>query len=48
MTQLQPIETAPKNGTTIIVPLNGKVRVYWDEELKTWVLNHPLHIEFDT
>jgi hypothetical protein len=42
---MRPIETAPKDGTVITVPLIGTVRVYWDHELTTWVLCHPLHIE---
>jgi hypothetical protein len=41
----KPIETAPKDGTTIIVPLNGTVRCFWCDDLKRWVLNSPLHME---
>lgn len=44
-THWQPMATAPKDGSTIIVPLTGAVRVFWCDELKTWVLNHPLHVE---
>jgi hypothetical protein len=42
---MRPIDTAPKDGTVIDVPLNAVVRVYWDPEMQTWVLCHPLHIE---
>jgi hypothetical protein len=39
----QPIETAPKDGSTIQIPIKGQVPAYWDEELKTWVLVWPQH-----
>ena len=41
----QPIATAPKDGSTVLLPLNGWVSAYWDVELQTWVLARPLHIE---
>ncbi len=42
----EPIETAPKDGTEVYLELTTKwVRGYWDDELKTWVLSRPLHIE---
>lgn len=46
MTDWQPIETAPRDGTAIILDIGpGRARAYWDEELRTWVLCHPLHME---
>ena len=39
------IETAPKDGSTVCLRLSGAVAAYWDAELRTWVLCHPLHIE---
>jgi hypothetical protein len=43
----KPMDTAPKDGTTVRIPLRFPlgVRAYWDDDLKTWVLAHPLHIE---
>ena len=41
----QPIATAPKDGSTVLLPLNEWVSAYWDAELDTWVLARPLHIE---
>jgi hypothetical protein len=36
-----PIETAPKDGTEIAVPLTGKIRVFWCNDLKRWVTARP-------
>jgi hypothetical protein len=41
----RPMGTAPKDGTVILVPVRGYQRVYWCDDLKTWVLSRPLHIE---
>ncbi len=35
----------PKDGTEISIRLNGWVPAYWDDELKTFVLSRPLHME---
>jgi len=35
----------PKDGTEIIVPITCRVRVYWDPDLKRWILSRPLHRE---
>lgn len=40
-----PIVCAPRDGSVVLLPVNGWVRAYWDNELQTWVLCHPLHIE---
>lgn len=45
MAEWQPIETAPKDGSVVRLRLNGGVRAYWDNELQTWVLCNPMHIE---
>ena len=45
MSARQPIKTAPKDGTEILLPLECNVRAYWCTELETWVLSSPLHIE---
>lgn len=41
----QMIETAPKDGSTIIVPIEGTVAAFWCNDLRRWVLNNPLHME---
>jgi hypothetical protein len=42
----QPIETTPKDGSEITVRmLEWEARVYWDDDLKTWVLVSPMHLE---
>jgi hypothetical protein len=42
----QPIETAPKDGSLITVRMpEWQSRVYWDDDLKTWVLTSPTHLE---
>ena len=45
--QWKPIETAPKDGTVIVIPLQMArgVRAYWDKELETWVLCQPVNVE---
>ena len=45
MSASQLIETAPKDGTEILLPLECNVRAYWCPELETWVLSRPLHVE---
>ena len=45
MSAWQPIETAPRDGTEVLLPLYDSLRAYWDEELKRWVLSKPLHME---
>ncbi len=43
----QTMESAPKDGGEVLLQLtfrNG-VRAYWDEQLQTWVLSVPCHIE---
>lgn len=39
------IATAPKDGTTVGLKLNGVLPAYWDNELETWVLCRPFHME---
>lgn len=41
----QEIELAPKDGSEIYIEIGGKTRAYWDEELTTWVLSKPYHLE---
>lgn len=41
----QPMASAPRDGSVVLLPLSGWVRAYWDNELETWVLCHPLHME---
>lgn len=41
----QSMETAPKDGTEIYIEVGGKCRAYWDDELRTWVLSRPVHVE---
>lgn len=38
---------APRDGSEIWVKLpgDGRVRAYWDDELRTFVLSRPLHVE---
>jgi hypothetical protein len=38
---------APKDGTQIRLRLDFAhgVPAYWDDDLKTWVLSRPLHME---
>lgn len=43
--QRRSITSAPRDGSTVLLPVNGWVRAYWDNELQTWVLCHPLHME---
>ena len=45
MIDWQPIETAPKDGTEIYLPIPGRVRAFWDDKLQHWVLCRPLHME---
>jgi hypothetical protein len=35
----------PKDGRTVIVQMPVLFRVYWDDELSTWVLVKPLNME---
>lgn len=41
----RPIAEAPTDGSEIYIAIGGKVRAYWDDELKTWVLSRPYHVE---
>lgn len=41
----QPIESAPRDGTSIVIPIALDVQVFWCNEMKTWVLDHPLIVE---
>jgi hypothetical protein len=46
MSDWQPIVTAPKDGTEVRLRLNlQSVKAYWDDDLRTWVLSRPLHME---
>lgn len=45
MSEWRSMDTAPKDGSTIIIPLTGHVRCFWCKDLERWVLNNPLHIE---
>ena len=47
MSEWQPIEAAPKDGTEVFVPINiGAQLAYWCKDLQRWVLSRPLHIDF--
>jgi hypothetical protein len=35
----------PKDGSTIIVARSFELKVYWDRELKQWILTRPLKVE---
>lgn len=39
------IETAPKDGTEVLLPIRFNARAYWCDDLKKWVLSYPLHME---
>ena len=41
----QPIETAPKDGTDVILPVSGEAKAFWSKEEKRWVTVR--HYEFD-
>lgn len=46
MTDWQPIETAPKDGTEFIVQMPGyNARAFWCNDLKAWILSQPMHLE---
>lgn len=36
---------APKDGSSVIFPLEGVTRAYWCNDLKRWVMDYPLHME---
>ena len=37
MSDWQPIETAPKDGTIVRLPVIGEIRAYWCKDLERWV-----------
>lgn len=39
------IREAPRDGTEIYIEVGGKCRAFWDDELQTWVLSQPIHVE---
>jgi hypothetical protein len=40
------ISSAPRDGSDVYLPLEWtRVRAYWCDDLKTWVLARPLHLE---
>jgi len=41
----EPGDTAPKDGSEIMIRLDWAVRAYWDKELKRFVLVTPIHHE---
>jgi hypothetical protein len=47
MTDWLPMSEAPKDGTQVRLRLDfiHGVPAYWDDDLKTWVLSRPLHME---
>jgi hypothetical protein len=38
-------DAPPKDGSEVVMRLSVALTVYWDDELKTWVLVRPLHLE---
>jgi hypothetical protein len=38
-------DAPPMDGSEIVVPCKVVLTVYWDEQLKAWILTRPLHIE---
>ena len=45
MSEWQDISTAPKDGTEVFLPLEGKIRAFWSDDLKKWVFSQALHME---
>jgi len=47
MTDWQPMDTAPRDGTEVTLPLTFPhgVRAFWCTDLQRWVLSRPLHME---
>lgn len=41
----RPIESAPKDGTVVRLPLETHVDAFWCRDLKRWVLVHPLDVQ---
>jgi hypothetical protein len=42
----KPMLDAPRDGSLITVRMpKWEARVYWDDELRTWVLTSPRHLE---
>lgn len=47
MTNWQTIETAPKDGTEVLMHIPSEaMRAFWCSDLKRWVLSHPRHREY--
>lgn len=40
------IESAPKDGSDVLFPIEFVGRAYWCNDLKRWVLTYSLRIEF--
>lgn len=41
-----PMDEAPRDATTIIVPVEFEARCFWCDDLQRWVLNRPHHLEY--
>lgn len=39
------IEDAPKDGSEVWLQLDTKIRAFWCDDLKRWVLSSPWHME---
>jgi hypothetical protein len=39
------VTAPPTDGTVIVVPVRMELAVYWDDQLRRWVLVQPRHIE---
>lgn len=42
----QPMDSAPKDGRDVYMPIKADVQAYWCKDLLRWVLSRPLHMEF--